>query len=304
MDVNRSLENRVRKSGEHQRTEDLDQFPALGRQYRRAEDAVVRGIHDNLHQARGLVALDGSRHGAHGRVADLELVSFLPRFLFRHSNSTELGIGENRIGHNSVVDGQALAFDQVPVDDLEVVVGDVSEGGTALDVAQGPDARDVRLQAAIDLDEPALVGLDSCLVQVQLVGAGLPSGSDQQVRADERGRTIAPVDREAYAAVFTFRGGTFRGGTFRGGTFRGGTFRDGLLDAGCVRVQQETNAFGFQGFRQFGGHVGVLAGKDLAAALDDRDLAAKAPEHLAKLQADVTTAQHEQVFRHFAQLHD
>ena len=71
-----------------------------------------------------------------------------------------------------------------------------------------------------------------------------------------------------------------------------------------MRVQQETNAFGFQGFRQFGGHVGVLAGKDLAAAVDDRDLAAKAPEHLAKLQADVTTAQHEQVFRHFAQLHD
>src|SRR5206468_10488924 len=112
-----------------------------------------------------------------------------PRFLFRHSNATKLGIGENRIGHDPVLSAQVLAFDQVPIDDLEVVVGDVSESGTALDVAQGPDARDVRLQAAIDLDEAALVSLNSCLVQVQLVGAGLPSGGDQQVRADERGRT-------------------------------------------------------------------------------------------------------------------
>src|SRR6266566_8906345 len=280
MNVNGSLEKRVRKSGEHQRAEDLDQFPALGRQYRRAEDAVVRGVHDNLHQARSLVAFDSSRHGAHGHLADLEAVAFLPRFLLSHSHATELGIGENRIGHEPVLSAQVLAFDQVPIDDLEVVVGDVSEGGAALHVAQGPDARDVRLQAAIDLDETTLLGLNSGLVQVQLVGVGLSSGSDKQVRAGDLGWTIAPVDRETYSPVFTFR--------------------HWLLDTGCLRVQQETNAFGFQGLLQFGGDVCVLAGKNLTAVVDDCNLAAKAPEHLAKLQADVTPAQHEQVFRHFA----
>ena len=104
------------------------------------------------------------------------------------------------------------------------------------------------------------------------------------MRAGDLGWTIAPVDRETYSAVFTLR--------------------HRLLDTGCLRVQQETNAFGFQGLLQLGGHVCVLAGKNLTAALDDGDLAAKAPEHLAKLQADVTPAQHEQVFRQFAQLHD
>ena len=51
------------------------------------------------------------------------------------ADATELGIDEDRIGHQAVVDRRAAAFQQIGADDPEVVVGDVGERGPALHVA-------------------------------------------------------------------------------------------------------------------------------------------------------------------------
>src|SRR5256885_723389 len=53
------------------------------------------------------------------------------------------------------------------------------------------------------------------------------------------------------------------------------------------RAEQEADALALQAALQLSGDVGVLAGEDLAAAVDHGHPAAEAAEHLPELQADV-----------------
>src|SRR5262249_47109068 len=88
----------------------------------------------------------------------------------------------------------------------------------------------------------------------------------------------------------------------------------GLRGEGCAGVgsgqgggrgvEDEPNAFRFQGLLQLLSHVRVLAWQDTLATVYHRNLAAEPPEHLPKLQADVPTAEDEQVFRQLVQLHE
>jgi len=68
--------------------------------------------------------------------------------------------------------------------------------------------------------------------------------------------------------------------------------------------QQDVNAVLDQDPADFLGHVGILAAQELLAALDYRHAAAKPPEELAKLEADVAAAGHDQVLWRLLQLHD
>ena len=121
--------------------EDLDQLAALRGQDGRAEDLVRFRIDHELHQPGRLVALDGPGDPGHRDLADLEPAPGRPRLPLGQADAAQLRVGEDGVGHQAVVGGEVLALDQVGVDDLVVVVGDVRERRAALDVAQRPDAR-------------------------------------------------------------------------------------------------------------------------------------------------------------------
>src|SRR5262245_60136072 len=60
MDVDGAFQQGVRSVREHEGAQDLDQFPPFQREDGCPEDAVAVGVHDELHQAGGLIPLDGA----------------------------------------------------------------------------------------------------------------------------------------------------------------------------------------------------------------------------------------------------
>jgi len=86
-----------------------------------------------------------------------------------------------KIGDGAVVDRPAPLLDEVAVDNPEVVVGDVGEGGAAFDVAQRPVVGQVGPEAVVHPDETSLVGFDAGLLQSEVVRVGAPPGCDEQV---------------------------------------------------------------------------------------------------------------------------
>src|SRR5439155_26784419 len=180
VDVDGALQHRVGDVGEHQEAEDLDQLAALGAEDGGAEHPVRLSIDDQLHHPRRLVALQGAGDVGHRDGADLQRAAGGARFRLRHADAAQLRVGEDAVGNQAALDAAVLSLDNVPIDDLVVVVGDVGEGGAALHVAEGVDAGDVRLQAAVDAHVAARVRLDAGVLQPQVVRVRAAAGGDQQ----------------------------------------------------------------------------------------------------------------------------
>src|SRR6266436_3011758 len=70
MGVDSALQHRVRLIRKHQCAEDLHQFASFGCKDGSAKDAVVRSVHDELHEADGFAALDGAGHISHRTFSD------------------------------------------------------------------------------------------------------------------------------------------------------------------------------------------------------------------------------------------
>src|SRR6266403_633866 len=70
MDVDSAFQQRVGLVREHECAEDLHQLASFGGKNGSSQNAVVRSINDNLHEAGGFAALDGTRHVSHGASAD------------------------------------------------------------------------------------------------------------------------------------------------------------------------------------------------------------------------------------------
>ena len=70
MNVHRAFQQSVRLPCEHESAEDLHEFAAFGSKDGSAQDAVVRSIDDNFHEAGGFAALDRARHIGHRASAD------------------------------------------------------------------------------------------------------------------------------------------------------------------------------------------------------------------------------------------
>ena len=145
------------------------------------QNAVSGGVDDDLHQAQRFTFFDGTGDGRHGEEPHLEFFSGGARLSFGDSNSPQLRVGEECVGEITVLDGLIFPFDQVGVDDLVVVVGDVGERWATLDVAQGPNSRDVGFHARIGLDVAAIVSGDSGFSELQIGRGWLAAGGDQKM---------------------------------------------------------------------------------------------------------------------------
>src|SRR6266436_5541692 len=70
VDVDSTFQQCVGLIRKHQCAEDLHQFASFGCKDGSAKDAVVRSIHDELHEAGGFAALDGAGHIGHRASSD------------------------------------------------------------------------------------------------------------------------------------------------------------------------------------------------------------------------------------------
>ena len=212
----------------------------------------------------------------------MPILNFFPggaSFAFGNSDASELGIGEKSVGEITVLDGLVFSLDEVGVDDLVVVIGNVGECRTALDIAERPNSRDVGFHSRIGFNIAAIVRGDSGFGQIQIGGVGLAAGSNQKMRAGDRLAALWRVECKRYFAAT-------------------------ILDLLGLRGQLKFNAFGFEDFLQLSHDVFVFAGQNTFAAVDDGYLAAEAAKHLSEFEADVAAAQDQQMLGNFLQIHD
>ncbi len=183
MNVDGAFEQSVRLIREHERAENLDEFAAFGGEDGSTKDAVVGGVDDELHETSGFAALDGAGDVGHRTSADLQLETFGASFFFGEAYTAELRIGEDAVRDEAVFNSQILSFDEIAVNNLEVIVRDVGERGAAFAIAESPNARNIGLEAAVHFDEAVLVGFNACFVEGETVGVGTATSGDQEMRA-------------------------------------------------------------------------------------------------------------------------
>src|SRR5260370_26498674 len=90
------------------------------------------------------------------------------------------------------------------VNDLEMVVGDVRESRATLAIAEGPNARNVRLEAAVPFDRATLVPFDAGFIQAEIVRIRSASGGDQEMRAGDAGWACSSAESKMDSAVLVF----------------------------------------------------------------------------------------------------
>jgi hypothetical protein len=279
VDVDGAFEERVGLIGEHEGAEDLHEFTSFGSEDGGTENVVVGGIDDELHETGGFAALDGAGDVGHGTFSDFQLEAFGAGFFFGEADAAELRIGKNTVGYEAVFCGQMLAFDEIAVDDLKIVVGDMREGGAAFAIAEGPEAGDIGFEAGIYVDKAALVGFNAGFVKIEVGGVRTAAGGDQEMGTGDVRGTAGGFEREGDAAVFVF-------------------------DAGGAGVEEKLDAFGFESFLELGSNFGIFAGNDLRASVENGDAAPEAAKHLSEFKADVAAAENEQVIGNGSELHD
>jgi len=244
-----------------------------------AEDLVGVGVNDGFHEAAGFVDFEGAGDVVHGHFGDADGAVLRAGFRFGEADAAELRVDEDGVGHETIGGGGAAVFEQIGAKDAEIIVGNVGEGGAALNVAEGVDVLRGGFELFVDADEAAGVGRDGGGGKIQCVGVGNASGGDEEVRA------------------FDFAG-LSGGAEFHGDAVAGA--RD-FFDSG---VEMNLNAVllkdGGDGF----GDVFIFAAEELASALKNRDPAAEAAEELREFEADVAAAKNEEVGGNFGELHD
>src|ERR1051325_104592 len=279
MNVHRALQKRVRLVRQHHRAENLDQLAPLRGQNGCAQNAVVRSVNDNFHEPGGFSALDGARNVRHRTSSNLELVALRASFFLRHAHTAELWIGEHAIRHKSVFRREVFPFHEVAVHDLKIVVRDVCEGGTTFAITQRPDSGNARFQAGVDLDRTVFVRGNASLLETQIICIWNATGGDKEMRTGNFRSALREFARESDVTIFP---------------------------AHCfgARLQKELQAFRLQRLLQFRGCFRVLAGHNLRSLMNNGSATAVAAKHLSKLQAEVPTAENEQVLGNLGELHD
>jgi len=78
-----------------------------------------------------------------------------------HADAAERRIDVETVDGNAIGDLSIFAVEEIARDDLVVVVRSVSEGASAVAVANGPDAGDRRREVFVDLEVAAAVELQA-----------------------------------------------------------------------------------------------------------------------------------------------
>lgn len=192
MSKDAALQLIVRQPAHHGELHHTHDLAALDAETRKAQDLLGVGVHHGFHETLGLVRLQRAGNIRHGHLSDLEVPAreLGAGLSLSQADAAELGVHEDGVGDESVLDGRLLAAlgvrELVVPHDPHVVVRHVRELRPALDVPQGVDVRVRRLQVLVDLDEAVLVHFDPRGFQTQFFGVGDASRRRQHVRTQQR----------------------------------------------------------------------------------------------------------------------
>ena len=196
-----------------------------------------------------------------------------------HADAAERRVDIEGITRHACGDLATLAIKQVRGDDLEIIVGGVSEGALSVTVAERPDSFDIGGQIVAYCDITPVVQLDAGLVQAEIVRIGAPAGRQQYVRA-------------CY--------------------FRG-PFGASHSDRGALRMRREPDAFGagadmnafpLEDIANFLGNIRIFAPDQPVAFLDDGHVGAHTAIDLREFEADIAAADDNEMARKLIQPDD
>src|SRR5688500_10658385 len=141
----------------------------------------------------------------------------------------------------------------------------MSEGSSAVAIAQGVDAGHVGAQLIIHTDITALIRFDSRVLQTEVRGVRHAAYCEKRMRPYDRPIAADAVDIDGYLLAALFQRDAFS-------------------------AQPHLDAFSFEDCPDGFGNVLVFTLNQARPHLDDRHLAAEAAVHLSKLQTDIAAA--------------
>jgi len=271
MRENGVAQNGEGKFGEHRRLHNRHDFTGLGADHREAENAIVAGVDQRFHKSVQFIDRTRSQDGGNGQSGDANGDAALCRFLFGEADMCDLRIGE-QAGRNNSVSRGPFSTSEIVADDSEIVEGNVRKLRAPGAFADRPDIWSGCFQAIIHLQVTELIQLDAGQIQSDSGGIGNTSGRDKD---------IAGLD------CFILSGRPDNNSNPSHGS---------AAHAGDFRRSKNVNSFSGQYTQDFGRNVRVLLGEQLRTVLNDRHAAAKTAISLCKFQADITTADHDEMF--------
>jgi len=230
------------------------------------------GIYQGFHEAEAFAFFEGAVDAGHGAGGYQGGAAGFAGFGFGYADAGEGWVAVHGIAGDAVGDSARVVVEEVGGYDLVVVVGGVGEGAAAVAVAHGVDAFYVGAELVVYCDVAFVVGGDAGFVETQVLGVGSAAYGEEDVGADGGG-LLAFGAGYAYADAFGVRG-----------------------ESDAFGVEADVDAFALEDVEDGGGDVFVFVEDKALGALDDGDLGAEAAVHLAKLDADVTAADDDEVF--------
>jgi len=200
----------------------------------RAQQVLVLGVDQHLHEALRFAGFAGAAHALHRHLGVQHAAAAGAGFGLGDADAAERRVDEERVAGYAVADAARVVVEQVGDHDLVVVPRRVREGAAAVAVAHRPHAFGTGAALLVDLDVAARVGLDAGHRQPQAVGVRAPADGQQHVAADD-------------ARLAASTGGTHGNALAFGGQRQ------------AFGAELEAHAFGLQDAADAVGDVGVLA---------------------------------------------
>src|SRR5438128_12614478 len=132
-------------------------LPTSQSAYGCAQDLVRCAIHGGLHETAGHAHLQGPCDRSHRQLRDANVPLLRASFRFGQANPAQLWIDKDRIGHLTIGSRGVLLFEEIGADDTEIIIGNMRERRSALDVAECVDTIGRSFEAVVYLDEAASV---------------------------------------------------------------------------------------------------------------------------------------------------
>ena len=130
---------RCRSFGVHHVQNAVDDLVTPGPENGGTQDFLIVGIDQHLHVALGLALFDGAADAGHRASADQRRLPAASYLILRQTGSAERRINVERVSDDTVAEPAGVVAEQIRGDNLEIVIGRVRKGTSAVAVAERPD---------------------------------------------------------------------------------------------------------------------------------------------------------------------
>src|SRR5579885_674966 len=114
----------------------MDRLIAADAQDGCPQDFTCVGVHQNFHESFRLALFDGPRYFLHGARSDQRSPAALAYFNLGEAATTERRIDVHCLGQNAIADAPPLTTGEIGGNNLEIVIGRVSERAPSIAVAE------------------------------------------------------------------------------------------------------------------------------------------------------------------------